>query len=89
LNPLRAFTDDQLLTELMRRRNTKAVEAPEHWCHDCARFVTWDQAPRKGQMPDNFNPCTRKHEMQFNAPAEIDDEYGFYRTICVDRKARP
>lgn len=85
MRPLKSFTDDQLLEELIQRRNGRSVNKPEHWCHDCRNFVAWDDAKRKSLMPETFNPCTKGHSMLFVVPEEIDDEYGFYRRVCADR----
>lgn len=85
MRALKVFTDDQLLEELIRRRNARTVATPEHWCHDCRNFKAWSDAPRQGPMPEDFNPCTKQHEMLFVVPEEIDDEYGFYRRVCADR----
>lgn len=87
MRPLKSFTDDQLIEELARRRNERTVATPEHWCHDCRNFVAWADAPRKGPMPDDYNPCAKGHRMQFVVPMEIDDEYGYYRRVCADREA--
>lgn len=82
--PLRDFTDDDLLAELVRRRNGRTVAKPEHWCHDCDHFKAWNEAPRKGEMPESFNPCTNGHAMKFRAPEDYGDDYGFYRLVCAD-----
>lgn len=85
MRPLASFTDEQLLEELIRRRNARTVATPKHWCHDCRNFVAWDEVRRKGEMPDDFNPCTKGHEMKFIVPQEIGDEHGFYLSVCADR----
>jgi hypothetical protein len=82
---LRRFGTDQLIEELARRQNEAPIVTPANWCHDCANYVAWNDAPRKTEMPDNFNACTKGHPMKFVAPEDMDDEYGFYRTVCADR----
>ena len=84
---LRQFSRHQLIEELARRANEAPTAKPERWCHDCTHFVAWlDQdPPKRRDMPDGYNPCTKGHTMRFMAPEEIDDEYGFYRPVCTDR----
>jgi hypothetical protein len=82
---LRKFGTDQLIEELARRQNAAPVAKPEHWCHDCDNYVAWNDKPRKGEMPDSFNACTKGHTMKFVAPEDFDDEYGFYLRVCADR----
>lgn len=89
MNPFKAFTDEQLIEELLRRRNDARTKAPpDRWCEDCAHFTTWSEEERKGPMPEDFNPCTKGHKMQFQMPDDdylFDAPYGFFRRICVDR----
>jgi len=79
---LAAFSDDELIEELARRKNARAVAAPEHWCHDCRNCLTWRG---RGEPPNTFNPCSKGHTMQFIVPEEMDDEWGYYRRVCADR----
>ena len=83
---LRRFNTSQLIEELARRHNENPVVKPDHWCHDCAHYVAWNDKPRKGECPDSFNPCTKGHTMKFIAPQDFGDEYGFYLRVCADRK---
>jgi hypothetical protein len=87
VQPLKHFTDDQLIEELVRRRNKRRDAGQvEQWCHDCTNFVAWNEADRKGRpMPDDFNPCTKGHKMAFVTPEDIGDDYGYYRRVCADR----
>lgn len=88
---LRRYSTNQLIEELARRANGARTEKPQHWCHDCTHYVVWNDkvpAPRKG-CPDDYNPCTKGHEMRFMAPEEYDDEYGFYLPVCADRDLTP
>lgn len=81
-NPLADFSTDQLLEELVRRRNVREQRRPvDSWCDDCAHFVV------KADAGDGYNPCVRGHRMSF---WHLDDgnphgEFGFYRRICADR----
>lgn len=83
---LHNFTTAQLIEELARRANKRTTRRPKHWCEDCAHFITWldGKTPEK-TMPDDYNPCTKGHTMQFIAPEEVSDEYGHYLTVCADR----
>ena len=84
---LRSYSTNQLIEELARRANGTPTAKPEHWCHDCTHFVAWyDQVPMpRMKVFDSYNPCTKAHAMKFIAPDAIDDDYGFYRPVCIDR----
>lgn len=86
---LKRFSTQQLLEELVRRQNVRTHAKPEAWCHDCRHYETWADKPRRGECPDDFNPCTKGHAMLFVVPEEIDDDFGYYRNVCADREARP
>lgn len=80
---LENYTDNELLEELVRRRNIAADEKPKQWCEDCKNFVCWTE---KNDPPDGYNPCSKKHEMKFFMPeCPAVEACGFYRTICSDR----
>jgi hypothetical protein len=83
--PLRAFTTDALLTELVRRRNAEEVAEPvDHWCEDCRHFKF---AKRDD---DAYNPCQKKHVMLFLMPEDFPSyDMGHYRRVCADRAPRP
>lgn len=85
MNPLKGFSDDRLIEELVRRRNNARSVTPEHWCDECRNYVVWSEAKRTGEMPDDFNPCGKGHTMQFIMPIEINDDHGYYRRVCADR----
>lgn len=77
-----------LVEELARRLNEGEAETPKAWCEDCAHFKT------KSDATDRYNPCQKKHKMGFHLPDDLDpsvtdDGWGFYRTVCKDRKDRP
>ena len=83
---LRDYSDDDLLAELLRRRNAKESEEPiEHWCHDCIQFKGNPRAT------DTYNPCQKKHVMNFHFPEEWEspEDNGFYRRACPDFVERP
>lgn len=87
---LREYTTAQLIEELARRAHARNTEKPEHWCHDCAHFLTWadGKTPNK-PCPDDYNPCTKGHVMRFVEPEDLGDEYGFYLRVCADRNPLP
>jgi hypothetical protein len=75
------YTTDDLLAELVRRRNAEREAAPiERWCHDCTQFKC---NPKAG---DKYNPCQKRHEMSFHLPEdrESPEDSGFYRRACPD-----
>jgi hypothetical protein len=77
---LAAFSSDELLAEIVRRRNAKASRRPIVRCDQCQHFKTSETAD------DKYNPCSKKHVMSFRMPEhETDDDYGFYRRVCEDR----
>ena len=82
---LKKVPDDWLLEEIIRRRNNETAAKPEHWCHDCDHFKAWNELPRAGECPKDFNPCTKGHGMKFIVPVDYGDEHGFYRRVCADR----
>lgn len=86
---LRNYSDAKLLEELARRCNHKQEKAPvARWCHDCMHFKTWDDRNATKPMPENYNPCAKKHKMYFRMPQDYpdaSDESGFYRPVCKDR----
>lgn len=84
MSGLSTFTLDELLAEIVRRRNgEQATEPIEHWCDDCAHF-RYSKNDR-----DTANNCQKGHAMQFRVPEDYGDECGFYRRVCNDRAPRP
>jgi hypothetical protein len=90
MNPrpsLKDFTTDELLAEIVRRRNQpdEGEESPTVWCDDCPHFRTW--SPRPGDPPRNYNPCSRHHKPHFWVPKpwESPEHYGYYLRVCPDR----
>lgn len=82
---LKAYTIDQLLEELVRRRNVAEArkEPPEQWCEACTHFKTERLAV------DRYNPCQKRHKMKFFMPPQGGDphstDFGYYRNCCPDR----
>lgn len=86
---LDSFTDDQLLEELVRRRNAaKSDRTPARWCEECLNFKVWQ---KECDPPKNYNPCAKGHEMEFHTPRawQSPDTFGYYRVICSDRMECP
>lgn len=88
-NPLKGFSNEQLLEELSRRqriRDERDERAAFQPCDECANFVNWTKA---SDPPDNYNPCSKGHVMKFRMPEGGDPrpgEWGFYRRVCADRE---
>lgn len=85
---LYSYSTQQLIEELARRANAVPTKKPRHWCHDCKNFVAWcdKKPPPRIDCPDDYNPCTKGHEMKFMVPQGYDDDYGFYLPVCSDRE---
>jgi hypothetical protein len=86
--PLKDYSDGELINELARRNNVREKSRPEKWCHDCENFKGWDDdLERKHKaMTASYNPCQKGHKMQFVMPEDCGDaDYGFYRRSCEDR----
>lgn len=87
-NPLKRFSDEQLLEEMVRRqrvrdeRNERLAFQP---CDECKNFVFWRA---DGDPPDDYQPCSKGHQMKFRMPSghnPYQEDWGFYRRICADR----
>ncbi|MGV6475405.1 hypothetical protein [Azotobacter vinelandii] len=85
---LDAYTDQQLMDELLNRRLERENEQPIEYCEDCQRFKPWT---KRGEVPESYNPCSLGHAMRFKMPEPWDDPHdgGFYRRVCSDRKQIP
>lgn len=91
---LDAYTDQQLMDELLNRRMERELADdgnPPTYCDNCAHFVTWDQRKpkRRTDKLDDYNPCSLRHTMRFKVPEEWEGphaDYGYYRRACSDRK---
>lgn len=85
---LMEYSDEALMNELSRRiADRRNDERTTHvWCDRCVHFEIWDKPGRAHlAMPNDYNPCTKRHRMRFQTPDEIGDDYGFYRIGCRDR----
>lgn len=82
------FTDDELLEELVRRRNSTKPRQPARWCEECLNYRTWAEPT---PVPADYNPCLKRHAMDFHTPTDWQspDCFGHYRTICTDRQECP
>lgn len=85
---LAPYSDDELLEEIVRRRQQPRGEQNGPWCEECAHFKTW---PHASDPPPSYNPCSKRHTPAFWLPMpwEAPEHFGFYRTICADRKSMP
>ena len=84
MTTLREATELELLEELMRRRKAGSEFTYDRFCDVCDHFVPFEG---KGDVPKTYNPCSKGHKMEFHAPEDYSDCWGFYRIDCKDRKA--
>ena len=83
-NPLKNFSDDRLLEELVRRRNVRAdrdERMPLKLCDECRHFDA-------KEVRRDVWECKKGHQMKFRMPEGGDPkpgEWGFYRRVCPDR----
>lgn len=84
------ITTDELLAEIVRRRNARISRRPIVNCEECQLFKPCGDGLSDKAMAA-YNPCTKGHKMNFRAP-EADDgpsdsnpDWGFYRNCCADR----
>lgn len=85
---LRSASISQLVEELARRHNASSMdEPPEAWCDDCANFR---YAGSESEGRKSYNPCMKRHQMEFYMPQPHDspETFGFYRLVCKDRAPR-
>lgn len=83
-------SDQALRDELEERareryvRDLGGVEA----CEECAHFKAWT---RRGDPPETYNPCSKRHAMRFRMPEPWEDPHagGYYRLVCSDRQEPP
>lgn len=88
---VRGYSTNELIEELARRANEQRVKKPPHWCDECEHFLPWiERSPiPKEDCPDDYNPCSKGHQMSFMPPIEAYGEYGFFRLVCPDRTMAP
>lgn len=80
---LESFTTDELLGEIVRRRNAEEDREPIIPCDDCIHFLTVE--PDK-VIPKNWVCCGKRHKQSFRLPtSETDTNWGFYKRVCPDR----
>ena len=84
---LDAFTTDQLLEEVVRRRNQSESRKPvEAYCDACAHFRAYTG---RGEAPDSWSCCSKGHKQSFRMPEDWEsphtEDFGFYRRVCADR----
>lgn len=81
------FSTDELLAEIVRRRNARVSRRPIVRCDQCQHFKTSETR----YDDDTYNPCSKGHEMSFrmpeadDGPPDSNDDWGFYRRVCADR----
>lgn len=88
MNKLADFSDDQLLEEILRRRNGDDDGRRDDisFCDQCDHFVPWAEDT---DMPKQYNPCSFGHDLQFRTPIGYDCvSWGFFRRVCPDRLER-
>lgn len=86
---LDAYTDQQLMDELLERRLEREQEdVPKPWCDECRHFKAWK---KRGDPPDTYNPCSKSLVMRFHFPEPWEDphEAGYFRRNCSDRAEIP
>ena len=84
MNRMSAFSDDELLEELVRRKNEddEGSRGDIKFCESCEHFVPWEG---KGELPKKYNPCPFGHDLKFRMPVGYSDDWGFFRRVCSDR----
>jgi len=79
------ITTDELLAEIVRRRNARVARRPIVKCEECQYFKPSEKAD------DSYNPCSKGHKINFrmpeadDGPSDSNDDWGFYRSCCPDR----
>ena len=72
------FSDDELLEEIVRRKNgdDEGARGDIKFCDNCEHFVVWEgnKAP-----PEKYSPCAFSHDVKFRVPVGYSDEWGFFR----------
>ncbi len=78
---LKQFSIDELLEEIVSRRNIEKKQIPKNFCDECEHFPF-------GCAPEN-NYCKKGHKMKFLVPDDYRaielGEWGCYKNICKDR----
>ncbi len=85
MSRFKEFSTDELLAEIVRRRNARISRRPIVKCEKCEHFTPSEKAD------DNYNPCSKGHTMSFrmceadDGPPDMNDDWGFHRNVCDDR----
>lgn len=83
------YTDQELMDELLNRRlDREEGEEGRVYCDDCKHFKCWT---KRGEVPEDYNPCSKGHTMRFHMPEGWEDPHGggYFRRVCSDRADRP
>ena len=85
MSRFKEFSTDELLKEIVRRRNARISRRPIVKCEECQHFKPSEKAN------DAYNPCSKGRTMSFRMP-EADDgppdqnsDWGFFLRCCPDR----
>lgn len=85
---LAQFTTDQLLEEIVRRREDRKDIGDVQPCDECRHFKFWIAS---GEAPKDYNPCELGNRMRFHMAGDGEDPHssiGYYRRVCVSRSPR-
>ena len=87
---MKAFSTDELLAEIVRRRNATIARRPIVKCEECQHFTPCGDDMTDAQV-DAYNACSKGHKMSFRmceadyGPPDGNGDWGFYRNFCADR----
>jgi len=72
------FSDDELLEEIVRRKNgdDEGCRGDIKFCDECEHFVKWEG----GDLPEKYSPCVFGHDVKFRAPVDYSNQWGFFRS---------
>lgn len=85
---LAQFTTDQLLEEVVRRRNERKDVGDVEPCDQCRHFKFWTA---NLDPPKDYNPCDLGKRMSFHIAGDGEDPHsgiGYYRRVCESRLSR-
>jgi len=87
-NVLSQFTTDQLLEEIVRRRQERKDVGDVQPCDECRHFQFWTSSD---EAPKDYNPCDLGKNMKFHMAGDGEDPHsslGYYRRVCASRLPR-
>lgn len=90
MSRFKEFSTDDLLAEIVRRRNARVSRRPIIKCEECEHFKTSGDKLSASEE-DAYNPCAKGHTMSFrmceadDGHPDANDDWGFYRKCCPDR----